>query len=216
MCISKISEHEYKCCCGCPLICGVVIIFVFCLFSLASAITWVDIFGIVVYGILTVWFITSFVRKHSHQTRHHLYHSYLLGFIITLIYTLWYCFFSGDVSDRADEICKSDFADWFNWSDCDDDVDDFIWVFVGIYLVFMISIRLYFVRVLYYYAKEIEPTHDRPYHKLDEAHHHDPHHGHQPQPINHETAHHHDTAHHDTDHHHDHHVDNHDHGHDMH
>ena len=176
MCISEHGDKKYKCCCGCPLICGVIIIFALCLLDLASAITYVDIISIVIYSILSFWFIVSFVRRDCHKTRVSLYSAYAAGFVLFLIYLIWYCFFSDRVQGRAEQICRSEVLDW--WDGCADFADDFIWVFVGLYLFIVCMMRLYFVRILYYYAKEIEHHHqqggDRPYHKLDD--HHNPHH----------------------------------------
>ena len=179
MCINKHGENEYNCCCGCPLICGVIIIFALCLLDLASSITYGDIIGSVIYSILSIWFVISFVKRDNHSVRKSLYQSYGLAFIIFLIYLVWYCFFSGQVEDRAQSICRSDLIDWMNGDGCAAFADDFIWVFVGIYRVLLVLVRVYCVRILYYYAKEIEHHNDRVYHKLDaehHGHHHDEHH----------------------------------------
>ena len=94
MCINKHGD-KYTCCCMFPLICGVIIIFMVCLLDLSVAITYGDIFGIVVYSILSIWFVTTFIRKHCHKTRVYLYQSYMISFVIMLIYLGWYIFFSG-------------------------------------------------------------------------------------------------------------------------
>ena len=157
MCIYKHHDREFKCCCGCPLITGVIIIFVLCLLDLWYAAETLDIFGIVVYSILSIWFITSFIRKDCHKTRQSLYMSYGLGFIIFLIYLVWYCFISDEVESRAHNFCHSTVVGWTDWENCDDFMNDFLWVFVGVYLFFLIILRGFCVRILYYYAKEVDP-----------------------------------------------------------
>ena len=174
MCIRKHGEHDYRCCCGCPIIVGVIIMFIYCIFDLINSIAWGDIFGIVVYGILSMWFITSFVRKECHRTRLSLYYSYSLSFILLLIYIFWLLFFSDTMMARAEYFCYSPYFDWTNWqSDCDSFVHEFFWLAVSIYFLIIVLIRLYFVCILKHYAKEVEHAGDRPYHTLvDNAHHH--------------------------------------------
>ena len=95
--------------------------------------------------------------------------SYLVGFIIFLIYLVWYCFFSDKVEDGAHAFCESWAIDWINWDGCDDFMNDFMWVFVGVYLFFIIILRGFCVRILYYYAKDIDPklkTGEAPYQQL--------------------------------------------------
>ena len=69
MCISQVGEYTYKCCCGCPLICGVIIIFVLNCFDLASSISIDDWWGTAIYGILTACFIMSFIKRHEIKFR---------------------------------------------------------------------------------------------------------------------------------------------------
>ena len=95
MCIGEHGHNKYSCCFGCPIIVGVVMVFAFCIGDLIAAITLEDIWGIVVYGILSCWFVISFIRHKCNRTRRSLYHSYLISFIITLVYLFWWIFWSG-------------------------------------------------------------------------------------------------------------------------
>ena len=43
-----------------------------------------------------------------------------------------------------------------DWNDCPDDMSELIWVFITVYTLIILLVRVFFVRILYYYAKEAE------------------------------------------------------------
>ena len=96
-----------------------------------------------------------------------------------MMYLIWYVFWSGDVDDSAENFCTLLNDTFIDWSDCNETIDNLIWFFVGAYLFFYVIFRLYAVRILYYYAKEISGAtnhENQTYEKLDGDHHHNEHH----------------------------------------
>ena len=75
-----------------------------------------------------------------------------------LIYWTWFLLFSGKVETRADKACHT-VNKVLNWEGCPSFVNDFLWVPITVYLIVLILVRLYCVRILYYYAKKTE--HDK-------------------------------------------------------
>ena len=100
MCISHHGD-KHSCCCGCPLIVGVLIIFILDLFSLYGAIVLGDYFSIAISGILGICFVVAFVKSNDYLIREYLYRVYMTSFIIMLIYFLWFSIFSGKVTDQS-------------------------------------------------------------------------------------------------------------------
>ena len=101
----------------------------------------------------------SFLNHKNPMYRNTLFYSYASAFVLNLIYLIWFCFFSGRVDNTAGKLCDW-FDDWLHWDGCQEAVNDFLWVFVGIYLFIVVMLRLYCVRILYYYAKEAEQKKD--------------------------------------------------------
>ena len=126
-------------------------------------------FNIVICSILSLWFIGSFVQRENHKFRKSLFGSYALSFAIMLIYILYMLIFDDSMGSIVDRTCDLVTDTRINWKNCNDFLSDFFWLFMGIYLVFYILIKLFFVRILYYYAKEIENENaeDRRYAKLE-------------------------------------------------
>ena len=126
-------------------------------------------FNITIYSVITIWFVGSFVQRHNYNFRRSLFMSYGLSFAILLIYILYMLIFDDSVDNIVDRTCDLVTDTRINWKNCNDFLSDFFWLFMGIYLIFYVLIKLYFVRILYYYAKEIENENaeDRRYSKLD-------------------------------------------------
>ena len=138
---------NHYCCCCIPIWIGVVILTVVTVMDLITAIRIEDWISTAIYSILTLCFVVSFIKKDG-AYRSHLYHAYLIGFILTLIYVFYFCFFSGKVQNRAQNICGTA-EKVINWENCDQTVDDYIWWFVALYLITLIMVRLFFVRLLH-------------------------------------------------------------------
>ena len=96
----------------------------------------------------------SFIKRDDVRLRQVLYQTYLLGFILMLAFYFWYIFFSDDLESNAMRVCKDINNTKINWDGCEDAIDSFLWLFVTIWMISVILIRLYCVRILYYYAKE--------------------------------------------------------------
>ena len=58
------------------------------------------------------------------------------------------------------------------WEECASDIESTIWVFVGIYVLLVILVRGFLVRILYYYAEEAkeEVHHGGSYNQLQGHH----------------------------------------------
>ena len=132
MCLSHTDSPPYKCCCGCPHICGVIIIAVIEGFSLFASVSTFDIFGIVVSSILCLMFLVSFVRRQNYSLRKSLFLSYLVSMLLFLGYFIYFC-----VTQDMNDIIKSS-CDTFNsvitWAECALDLQSTIWAFIAIYV----------------------------------------------------------------------------------
>ena len=156
MCLTHTDAPPYKCwcCCGCPIICGVVLIAVYEVFNLMAAIQFFDIGGIVVSSILLIGFLISFVKRESHFVRRSLFYTYGISLILFLINLGLYLF-----TNSLDNLCETtcNFMDYVtDWNDCPEDMGDLIWVFISVYTLIILLVRVFFIRILYYYAKEAE------------------------------------------------------------
>ena len=78
------------CCCGCPLICGVIVIAALEVMSLIGAIYTMDLVGIAFSGVVCIMFLMSFVKRHSHGVRYSLFLTYAASFILFLVYMIIY------------------------------------------------------------------------------------------------------------------------------
>ena len=152
MCIkSHDNGSRHTCCCGCPLICGVIIIAVFEGFSLAGAIQIFDFWNIIVSSILILMFLASFVLRENVMIRRSLFYSYFLSLIFVLFGMIMYCV-NNDGTGMVAGVC-----DKFNivgsWDDCAEDISDWMNIFYGAWFTVVCLVRGYFVCILYYYQK---------------------------------------------------------------
>ena len=119
MCIHK-EGTSYACCCGCPLIVGVIILFLLNILELISAIQNGQWFSIMIYSVLTIWFVGSFVQRHNYNFRRSLFMSYGLSFAILLIYILYMLIFDDSVDNIVDRTCDLVTDTRINWKNCND------------------------------------------------------------------------------------------------
>ena len=97
-------------------------------------------------------FIVAFVKRESTQVRRHLFHTYLASLVIFLIYLIVFVT-TQDLTSYIRSACNG-INDVITWSDCADDIDSLIWLFVAIYALFIIIVRGFFVRILHAWYKE--------------------------------------------------------------
>ena len=167
MCISISSEPPYRCCCCIPIIVGVILVFFFNLLSLSTSISIRDWFGVAIYGTLSACFLISFVKPSNLYVRRFLYHSYLVGFLLTLAFFIWLMVRGADKA--LDELCSGVSRDWWDSQDCFDILSPLWTLWLVLYFVFVIIVQLFCVRLLKYYAKELELHLDsQMYQKLDD------------------------------------------------
>ena len=90
MCIKRHHEHKHKfnCCC-CPIIVGVVLIFTLNCLDLVAAVLLKEWLNVVIYGLVSLIFTISFVQRHRHSVRSHLFHSYAVAFVLSVIFMVW-------------------------------------------------------------------------------------------------------------------------------
>ena len=74
-----------------------------------------------------------------------LYQTYLLGFILMLVFYVWYIFFSDDLESNAMHVCHEINSTKINWDGCADAVDSFLWLFVTVWMLIVVFVRLYCV-----------------------------------------------------------------------
>ena len=164
MCLSNTDNPPYKCCCGCPLICGVIIIAVYEVFNLLGAIQFLDIGGIIVSSILIIGFLISFVKRDSQFIRNSLLYTYGISLILFLINVFLYIW-QNSIDSLCTQACRG-IDHIVDWDQCLDDMETWIWIFIAVYVFIILMVRIFFVRILYYYAKEAE--HRNPaYQQLD-------------------------------------------------
>ena len=179
MCCIRESEDKksHYCCCCIPIFLCVIGLAVLNGLDLITAISMQDWISTTIYGILMVFFVVGLLIKDG-PWRSHLFHSYLVGFILTLIYAIYYCFFSGNTQDNADLICRS-VTKAFTWENCENTVEDYMWWFVALYLILLILVRLFFVRILHAFKEQGQVrAAAADYNKLSGEHHHDADHHH--------------------------------------
>ncbi len=154
-CIGSSNDGKnHHCCCCIPIFIGVILLAVLNVLDLMTAISMHDWISTTIYSILTIFFAIALFQKDG-PWRSHLFHSYLVGFILTLIYVIYFCFFSGKVQDSGNDICRV-VEKAISWDNCESTVDGYIWWFVGIYLVLLILVRLFFVRLLHAFKEQGE------------------------------------------------------------
>ena len=90
MCLSHTDVPPYRCCCGCPLDVGILVIAICELLGLISAIQILDVFSIVVQGILVTMFVIAFLQRHNYTIRRSLFQIYLFAFLASIIYGIVY------------------------------------------------------------------------------------------------------------------------------
>ena len=93
------QSHDLKshyCCCCIPIFILVIGLTVLTVFDLIAAISMEDWFTTTISSLLLLCFAVSFFKKDG-VYRRHLFHAYLIGFMITLGYAIWFCFFSDKV-----------------------------------------------------------------------------------------------------------------------
>ena len=91
MCIS--TDHTpYKCCCCIPLMCVAIIIAALEGLNLFFAVTFMDIYGIVISSIILIMFIISFIRPSNYNVRKSLCLTYFVSLILFLVYFLYFLF----------------------------------------------------------------------------------------------------------------------------
>ena len=156
MCIHH-QEKPYKCCCCLPIIFGVIFICALEVLNLVEAINTLDIFNMVLSGLTVAMFIFTFVKHYSPKVRRHLFHTYVVNLILFLVYMI-YWLVTQPLTPMVDRICNG-VNKVFDWSNCATDVEDTIWVFVMIYTVILVLVRLMFIRILYHYWKEVADEH---------------------------------------------------------
>ena len=166
MCIHGTSKPHgpYGCCCGCPLICGVLVIAALEVLTLISSVYAMDLVGIAFSSVVLIMFLLSFVKRHSHGVRYSLFLTYLASFILFLVYMIIYIA-TQDLTEYVNRLCNDiNKASPWDWNHCQDDIENKIWVAVAIYAILVLSIRGYFARILYYYSKEAKT--DKEYDEL--------------------------------------------------
>ena len=152
MCVSH-HDHHYKCCCCFPLIIGVIFVAAIEVLTLVGAIQTGDVFSIVLSSILLAMFTVSFIKRNHQKVRNSLFMSYLASLVIFLVYAIiWLC--TQSLAELTARTCNTINRTDDIWSSCYDDISNFIWVFIIIYLLLIVLVRGFFVRILYYYKEE--------------------------------------------------------------
>ena len=156
MCISESGDNKHTCCCGCPLICGVLLIAICEVFSLITAIHLFDLVGIAFSSVVLAMFTLSLIKRNSHSVRKSLFLTYLATLLLFVVYAAYYVI-TQDMGTMVGRFCDQ-INRAASWDECADDLSDVIWVFLITYAVFILLIRTFFCRILYYYSKEAQPS----------------------------------------------------------
>ena len=155
MCFIHLGHGDappYKCCCGCSLLCGVILVFIMEVLSLWGAIMWLDIVGIVVSGILTGMFLLAICKRHSSGVRYGIFCVYLGRALIFAVNMAYYCI-SQSSTEIISKICNG-FNKQYSWNECTDDISGAYWWIVISYILVVLIFRLLLARMLYYFYKE--------------------------------------------------------------
>ena len=142
---SRDGKSYYFCCCI-PVVIGIIVLTLVTVMDLIASIQIRDWISSAIYSVLTICFIVSFFKK-DRAYRQLLFNAYLIMFVLTLIYVIYFCFFSGNVKGRTNEICTM-VSKVLAFEDCDSTVDEYIWWFVALYLIVLVMVRLLFATVL--------------------------------------------------------------------
>ena len=171
MCLSHTDVPPYRCCCGCPLVVGILVIAICELLGLISAIQIFDVFSIVVQGILVTMFVIAFVQRHNYTIRRSLFQIYLMAFLASIIYGIVYVC-TNSIEAVLERVCDALTNDGQRWPNCVNDLEDPIWFFIIVYYVIELVVKLTLTRCLYYFMKEIRPDPcapgATPYHAMQE------------------------------------------------
>ena len=156
MCVST-GDTPYKCCCCIPLVCVAIIMAVCEGFNLFAAITFSDIYGIVISSIILLMFVISFIKPAHYQVRKSLFLTYLASLVLFAIYFLYFVF-TEDMDKVIERSCDR-ITTFFSWDDCASDMESAIWAFIIAYAVLVFCVRGFFVHILWHYAQEANERH---------------------------------------------------------
>ena len=154
-CCIKLSNGDsppYTCCCGCSLLWGIAFIFIMEVLYLWGSITIMDLTGIIVSGILVLFFLISFFFRDNLWVRQSLFYTYLLRALIFAVKSVIYCF-QENATSIMEKACN-EIHKVFEWEGCKSDFASIFWVVVAIYVLTLFLFRLLLARILYYYHKE--------------------------------------------------------------
>ena len=164
MCVRH-HHDSYKCCCCLPLIVGVAFIFMINLLDFASAVVFEQWIYAALEGTISVLFIITFIKNHSHKFRLLLFRVYLIAFILGFVYMIYFAL--NNSKDLAEWIC--DFVGRIDGGDaCSSTIQTHVWYVIVPYYFVVTLISLAFLHVLHCYAKEAEHGHGA-YNKLAAA-----------------------------------------------
>ena len=137
---------------------GVLIVFLFEVMRLYLGFIFNDLLAIVMSGIVILIYLASFVRRGDLNVRKALWMIYAGSFVLWLMnFVRWLAF--NKIDDIIDEVNEG--VNGFLGTSNDkyaDKLSDTVWTLIWVYGTIMILIKVLFIRVLYYYMKELEET----------------------------------------------------------
>ena len=166
MCINHKEAGHYKCCCCCPLSCGVVILAIVEAFALIGNILLLDIYGILTSSIIMISFFIACCQRENVLVRRGLFLIYAFFLACSVVYMIVFCA-TVDIDSYVSSLCLSLMS---VGSGCYDTISGTFWGFFAAYAITVLLLKLFFVRILYYWYQETAIEKDNAYQSATESH----------------------------------------------